>query len=658
MEELGFDIQYLRLLSEKYPNISAASNHIIKLQAFLNLPKGTEHFVSDLHGEYESFLHILKNGSGVIKLKIDELFSNSVSEKERKSLAALIYYPEEKLEVIKQTSDDLRDFYKITLFRLVEICKLFSAKYTRAYLREFIPEQYEPIIDELLYYSGNKNTKPQYFESIICSIIDTDMAEDYIIAISRLISRMAINRLHIIGDIYDRGPGADIILEALMDYHSVDIQWGNHDMLWMGAASGNKACIATVVRICTRYDNLHTLEDGYGISTRPLVTFAMNVYKDDPCTHFYPKQCQADAFNTADEEALAKVHKAITIIQFKLDGQMALKHPEYDMDHYRYLEKIDYEKGTITLEGKTYELNEANFPTIDPKDPYHLTEDEWVVMRRLKTAFTHSEKLQKHVRFLYSQGSMYNCYNNNLLFHGCIPLEEDGSFTKVPVGQTTVSGRTWLDYLDRMARQGHFGKKGSPEKEKGEDFFWYLWCGEHSPLFGKKKMTTFERYFIDDEETWKEPKNPYYTLMDDEQMCYKILDEFGLPHTGHVINGHVPVRKGESPIRANGRLLVIDGGLSRAYQKTTGIAGYTLVYDSYGMMLSAHEPFVSTARAIEEERDIHSTIVATERGAERLMVRDSDTGKEMQNKIDNLNLLLDAYHKGIIKERTAKHGEH
>lgn len=651
MAELGFDMQYLQLLSDKYPTISAASNEIIKLQANLNLPKGTEHFISDLHGEYESFLHILKNGSGVIKLKIDELFGNSVPEADRKSLATLIYYPEEKLEIVKQKGGNIKDYYKITLFQLIQICKHLSSKYTRSYLRKYMPKEYEAIIDEMLYCSGDPNVKMRYFESIIASIIDTDMADAYIVAISRLISRIAINRLHIIGDIYDRGPGADIIFESLMNYHSLDIQWGNHDILWMGAAAGNVACIANVVRICTRYDNLHTLEDGYGISTRPLVTFALDTYKNDPCGHFIPKSCETDALNTVDEFALAKIHKAISIIQFKVEGQIAQRCNTFDMTTYQTLEHIDFDKGTLEVKGQVYQLNDTNFPTIDPSDPYKLTEEEERIINRLKNAFVHSEKLQKHVRFLYAEGSMYSCYNNNLLYHGCIPLDEEGNFFDVETKEGFMHGRAWLDYADRMARQGYFGRPGSVEKRKGEDFLWYLWCGRYSPLFGKLKMKTFERYFIDDATAWHEEKNPYYQHLDDEEVCKNILREFQLPESGHIINGHVPVNKGESPIHANGRLLVIDGGLSKAYHKKTGIAGYTLVYDSYGLILTAHDPFVSTSVAIEEEKDIHSSTVATERMQNRKLVKDTDLGAQIEQRIKNLRLLLDAYRKGILKEK-------
>ncbi|MEA4987184.1 MAG: fructose-1,6-bisphosphatase [Anaerovorax sp.] len=654
MEINQSDLKYLELLSEQYKTIGEASTEIINLMAILNLPKGTEHFISDLHGEYESFLHILKNASGVIKLKIDETFGDRMTVEQRKSLATLIYYPEQKLEIMKQEVEDLEAFYRETLAILIELCGIITFKYTRSYVRKQVPKEYAYIIEELLYglSRSESENKLQYRESIINTIIEIHAADDFIIKMAELISRIVVNRLHIIGDIFDRGPGGDIILEALMKHHSVDIQWGNHDILWMGGAAGNKSCIANIIRICTRYDNLHTLEVGYGISIRPLVTFALSTYADDPCPNFKPKVSTTDALYASDVNSLAKINKAIAIIQFKLEGQLIEKHPLYEMDELRLLHKVNYQNATVEIDGKEYELNNKFFPTIDPDDPYKLTETEEAVMNRLQQAFLESETLQRHIQFLFAKGSIYSCYNDNLLFHGCIPMEPDGSFSEIKTSTGTVKGKAWLDYAERIVREGYFGDEGTAEKERGVDYFWYLWCGYKSPLFGKKKITTFERCFIEDESTWYEAKNPYYKLIDDEEVVDKMVAEFGLPKgEARIINGHMPVSKGTSPLHANGRVFVIDGGFAKPYQKKTGIAGYSLIYNSYGFILTSHEPFESAKVAVEQEKDIHATMVAKEDITKRILNKDTDLGKQMQGKIIDLKKLLHAYRCGLVKQK-------
>ena len=652
MEFSETELEYLRLLSESYGNIQEASTEIINLAAILNLPKGTEHFISDIHGEYASFTHILKNASGVIKLKIDETFGGYVSPEERSTLATLIYYPEEKLDLIKKQEKDMTAFYQKTLHRLITLLSVVTVKYTRSYVRKQIPKEYSYIIEELLFGDTVAQAKGAYKEQIIATIIETGVADDFIVKMSELISRVSINRLHILGDVFDRGPGGDVVLDTLMHYHSVDIQWGNHDILWMGAAAGNKACIANVIRICTRYDNLHTLEVGYGISLRPLLTFALSAYADDPCPNFKPVVTSDDALSSSDYNALSKISKAIAIIQFKLEGQLIEKHPHYEMDSLRLLHKVNYQDATVEIDGKVYELNNKLFPTIDPAHPYTLTPMEAAVMDRLQEAFLESKILQDHIQFLFSKGSIYKCYNNNLLFHGCMPLNEDGSFMPIMTAEGPMKGKPWFDYAERVVRQGYFGVPGSPEKERCVDFFWYLWCGYKSPLFGKKKITTFERCFIEDQSTWKEAKNPYYTLMDRVDVVENIVAEFGLdPKTAHIINGHMPVNKGTNPVHAEGRAIVIDGGFAKAYQKKTGIAGYSLIYNSQGFMLAAHEPFISKEMAIQQEVDIHSTPVAQEKFTSRILNKDTDLGRELGKKVEALKKLLYAYRTGLIPQR-------
>lgn len=655
-QDLDNELRYLNLLSKQYPTIAEACTEIINLQAILNLPKSTEHFMTDIHGEYESFNHVLRNGSGNIKRKITEVFGDLLSEKEIKSLATLIYYPEQKLEIIHNNEENIDEWYKITIYRLVVICRKAAFKYTRMKVRKALPKDFAYIIEELMHQDPEEHDKEEYYNEIIQTIIRIGRADEFIIAMSKLIQRLVIDRLHIVGDIFDRGPGADIVMETLLNYHAVDIQWGNHDVLWMGAAAGSEACIATVIRICTRYANLDTIEDGYGINILPLATFALEFYKNDDCIQFKPKIDEEVVYTENDLKLIAKMHKAISIIQFKLEGQIIKRRPHLCMEDRLLLDKINYDDGTININGKTYILNDCNFPTINPANPYELTLEEKELTKRLKSSFINSEKLQKHIRFLYASGSMYLKYNSNLLFHGCIPMNEDGSFKEVQIGSSGMSykGKSYFDRLEILVREGYFHKNNPEAKQYGMDMMWYLWTGADSPVFGKDKMTTFERYFIDDKKTHVENRNPYFKLEDNEDMCKIIFEEFGLnPCESHIINGHVPVKikKGESPIKANGKLLTIDGGFSRAYQNTTGIAGYTLIYNSYGLILVSHDPFESTQKAIEEEKDIHSTTMVVEKEVERKRVRDTDDGKKLNSQIKDLEMLLDAYRSGFIKEQ-------
>ncbi|MBU3093892.1 fructose-1,6-bisphosphatase [Clostridium sp. CM028] len=648
------DLRYVKLLASKYPTIPDACTEIINLQAILNLPKGTEHFLTDIHGEYESFNHVLRNASGVIKRKINDIFGNSLRDSEKKELATLIYYPEQKLDLALKEEDDIDDWYKITLHKLIKICRTISSKYTRSKVRKALPVDFSYIIEELLHEQQSTFNKQEYYNGIIQTIIKIGRAKEFIIAISNLIQRLTVDRLHILGDIYDRGPGAHIILDTLMRYHSIDIQWGNHDILWMGAASGSESCIATVLRISTRYANLDTIEEGYGINLLPLATFALHFYKDDPCKSFKPKVLSEDNYGEKDLNLMSQMHKAISIIQFKLEGAIIKRRPNYEMQDRLLLDEIDYEKGIIKIEGKEYTLNDTNFPTIDPSNPYKLSEEERELIDKLKSSFSNSEKLQKHIRFLYSKGSMYLRYNSNLLYHGCVALTDDGSFKKMKIDNITYSGKSYIDRTERVAREAYFGKANSESKLYALDTIWYLWCGCNSPLFGKDRMTTFERYFINDKSAHTEVKNPYYKYRDDETICNNILAEFELnPHDSHIINGHVPVRtiQGESPIKANGKLLVIDGGFSKAYQPETGIAGYTLIYNSYGLLLASHAPFESTQKAIDEGKDILSSTIVLEKSTYRIRVIDTDVGLDIQDQIKDLESLLTAYRKGLIKEQ-------
>ncbi len=645
--------KYLNQLSKTYKNIQEVSEEIINLQAILNLPKGTELFLSDLHGEYEAFIHILNNGSGIIKSKIEDIYKNNLTEDERKDLATLIYYPEEKLNLIKKSKENIKEWYKLTLYKLIEVTKAVSSKYTRSKVRKAMPKGFDYIIDELIYLQGDDKNKEQYYYQIIESIIDLNRADNFIIAISELIKRMAIDHLHIVGDIYDRGPGAPIIIDRLMDFHSLDIQWGNHDILWMGAAAGNEACITNVIRICSRYDNLSTLEEGYGINIRPLSIFATETYKNDDCEKFMPQNKESSKYSNTDKIVLAKIQKAISIIQFKVEGGLIKKHPEYKMEDRLLLDKIDLKNGILSIQGKKYKLNDTNFPTLDLQDPYKLTKEEEEIIERLKNSFIHSEKLNKHINFLYAKGHIYENFNSNLLFHGCIPMKQNGNFDKVEILGKKLKGKELLDYIENIAHKAYFGEDNN-EKQDEIDLMWYFWCGPKSPLFGKDKAATFERYFLEDKEMKKENKNYYYSLINNEQICNKILEEFDLDvEEGHIINGHMPVKAkdGESPIKANGKMIVIDGGFAKAYQPTTGIAGYTLTYNSHGLVLAMNEPFESRNKAIEEGIDIRTQIILKENIIERKRVADTDIGKKIEEEIKDLKELLEAYREGILKEK-------
>ena len=655
--------RYLERLSQLYPTIAKASTEIINLQAILNLPKGTEHFLTDIHGEYEAFAHVLKNGSGSVRRKIDDVFGNTMSSRDKQTLATLIYYPKEKMDRIKKTEKNMEDWYKITLYRLIEVCKRTASKYTRSKVRKALPPDFAYVIEELITEKNDMTDKESYYNAIVSTIIRIGRAEKFIIAMSELIQRLTVDHLHIVGDIYDRGPGPHIIMDELMAYHSVDIQWGNHDVLWMGAAAGQRGCIANVIRICARYGNLDILEEGYGINLLPLATFAMNTYKDDPCECFKLKG--NPDYNATEMLMDVKMHKAISVIQFKVESQIIKKNPGFKLEKRNLLHHINYEKGTIELDGKEYKLLDKNFPTIDPKKPYALTKEEEDIMERLERAFENCEKLQRHMHFLLNKGGLYKVYNGNLLYHGCVPLKEDGNLKSVRIFGRAYKGKGLYEVLESYVRKGFYAMDPK-EKERGKDIMWYIWLSENSPLFGKDKMATFERYFLAEKETHKEnyflaekethkeKKNPYYLLLEDEKVVGKILKEFGLEsEDAHIINGHVPVKckDGENPVKCGGKVLVIDGGFSKAYQKETGIAGYTLIYNSYGLILAAHKPFESTEAAIEKESDIHSDSTVVKRTLERKKVEDTDVGKELKEQILDLEVLLAAYRSGVIAER-------
>ena len=645
------ELRYLQRLAELYPTIGKASTEIINLQSILNLPKGTEHFMSDLHGEYEAFSHVLRNGSGAVRKKIDDVFGHTLSNNDKRVLATLIYYPKEKIQLVKKTEEDMENWYKITLYRLIEVCKTTASKYTRSKVRKALPPDYAYVIEELITEKAEVLDKEAYYDSIVNTIIEIGRAENFIIALAELIQRLVVDHLHILGDIFDRGPGPHFIMDRLIQYHSLDIQWGNHDVVWMGAAVGQRACIATVLRNSIRYGNLDILEDGYGINMLPLATFAMEVYKDDPCTAFEMKG--TSNYNALEKELGQKMHKAIAIIQFKLEGQLIKRRPEFGMEDRLLLDKIDYEKKTVNIGGVEYPMRDTDFPTVDPADPYRLTEEEEQVVERLRHAFVHCEKLQRHVRFLFSKGSLYKVYNSNLLYHGCVPVDENGEFLKVNVFGQEYSGKALYDILDHYARKGYYSRD-KEEAGKGRDIIWYIWTGPKSPVFGKDKMATFERYFVEDKTTHTEKKNSYYSLTDNEEVLNRILKEFGLdPATSHIINGHVPVelKKGETPIKCGGKLLIIDGGFSKAYQGKTGIAGYTLVANSHGMTLVAHEPFESAEAAIRKESDIISDSIIVETAAHRIRVADTDIGAELKESIRYLEELLAAYMDGTLIEK-------
>ncbi|MDU6037744.1 MAG: fructose-1,6-bisphosphatase [Clostridium butyricum] len=651
MDTKNENLKYLKLLSKQYPSIASASTEIINLEAILNLPKGTEHFLADIHGESEQFVHVLRNGSGAIRRKIDELYNNSLLDSEKRSLATLVYYPEQKLEIVLKQEDNISDWYRINLYRLIELCRYVSSKYTRSKVRKALPKDFSYILEELLHEDSDNKNKHGYYDGIINTIIEIERAKEFITALCHLIQRFVIDRLHIIGDIFDRGPRPDIIIDTLIDYHSVDIQWGNHDILWMGAACGNTTSIANVLRIATRYSNLDVIEDIYGINILPLATFALKQYQDDPCTSFIPKNNDKN-YGTSEIQLVAKMHKAITIIQFKLEYEIIKRRPEFKLDHRLLLDKINYNEGTISLNNQTYELSDKLFPTINPEKPFELTPEERKLIDKLQISFLNSDKLQKHVLFLFNKGSIYLTYNSNLLFHGCIPLNKDMTFKSMILNGESYKGKALLDTFDCLAREGYFSKRNSLEKQYGMDILWYLWTGECSSLFGKKDMATFERYFIKNEETHIEKKNPYYEFRDSEEMCNMIFKEFNLnPSESRIINGHVPVkdRFGESPVKSNGKLIVIDGGFAKAYRKETGISGYTLIYNSYGLQLICHESFRSIEDAFSKETDIHSSMRIVEK-LDRKKVGDTDIGKDLKNQINDLKLLLDAYRKGLINE--------
>lgn len=640
------DLDYLKLLSKEFPTIKAASSEIINLKAICGLPKGTEYFFSDLHGEYDAFIHLLRSASGVIREKINETFDLLISEEEELALANLIYYPKKGVQQAKKEGRFNEDWQKITIYRLVRICKQCASKYTRSKVRKKMPKEFAYIIDELLHVDYNDDNKKVYYEEIIHSIIDGGIGDEFIIMLCDLVQNLAIDNLHIIGDIYDRGPRPDIIMEELMRSHDVDIQWGNHDISWMGAACGNLACISNVLRIAIRYNCFDLLEDGYGINLRPLSVFAERVYGNDPCEIFMPKSLDENIYDSVDPVLAAKMHKAISIIQFKVEGQIIKRRPEFDMNDRLQITCIDFAKGTVAIGGKEYPMKDMLLPTVDPKDPLKLTKEEEELMRTLQMSFKHSTDLQRHIKFVYSHGGMYKCCNSNVLYHGCIPMKENGEFDELKINGIIYSGKRLLKYIEDIVKMAYFLPDGDPMKEWCMDFVWYLWCGPKSPVFGKDKMATFESYFVADKATHKEHMNPYYKLSQKEEICDKILKEFGLPVTGsHIINGHVPVKlkDGESPIKGNGKLYVIDGGLSKAYQPKTGIAGYTLIFNSHYLALAEHKPF-------DPNQESTPKVEIVERMQKRVMVADTDIGKRLKAQIEDLYELVAAYRGGVLKE--------
>lgn len=646
------DLKYLALLSEKYPTVESAATEIINLNAILNLPKGTEHVLSDIHGEAEQFFHILKNGSGVVRTKIDEEFGTELNQSEKKHLATIIYYPDEKLNLIKKNDEA---FYRDIFNKLLRLCRRVQTKYTRSKVRKALPKDFSYILEELIYQQADVQNKEGYYNEIISCIISTGQAKAFTVALCELIQRLVIDRLHIVGDIFDRGSGAALIMERLIKYHSVDIQWGNHDLLWMGAAAGNLCCIANVIRISARYGNIKTLEEDYGINMLPLSNFAGEVYAQDSCEMFKIRKILKKNTNVSriEEAAEEKMHKAIAIIQFKLESQAILRNRDFKMEERLLLDKIDYKNGRILIDGKFYELLDKNFPTVDPENPYELTVDEKEIIIQLKNAFLNCEKLQKHIEFLFNKGSLYLLHNDNLYYHACIPFNKDGSFKEVEIAGVKRYGKELYDYLEKCIRKGYFYETENPEKQRNLDMMWYIWCNKNSPVFGKDKMATFERYFLEDKYTHRENKDSYYTLIEREDICDKILKEFGLdPKKSHIINGHMPVKsgKGEKPFKCGGKLLVIDGGFAKAYQKTTGIAGYTLIYNSYGLRLVAHEPFENTYKAIINETDIRSDTTFNYPLIQRKMVEDTDNGRKIADTIKDLEKLVEAYREGFLKE--------
>ena len=641
------ELKYLELLSKNFRNIAETSTEIINLEAILNLPKGTEHFLSDIHGEYEAFTHVLRNGSGSIRQKIEDIFGETLDEVEKKELATLIYYPEAKYNLEEKKNRNIEEWSKKNIYRLVKVCKHASTKYTRSKVRKAMPKDFEYIIQELLYERNEEENKRDYVDAIIDTIISIKYTKDFMKAMGELIRRLAIDRLHVVGDIYDRGPAPHLIMDCLQEYHNVDIQWGNHDLLWIGAGIGNKACIANVIRICSRYNNHDILEEAYGINLLPLATFAMKHYGKDPCKSFRPKE-------GLDNDLIAQMHKAISIIQFKVEGIFSERNPQFEMEDKELLKNIDYHKGTVTIGGKEYQLNDTHFPTVNPDNPLELTKEEVVLLNKLKNSFMNSEKLQRHLKFLLNKGSMYLKCNSNLLYHGCIPLDSEGELVEVNIDGISYKGKSYFDKIEAIIRESFFNRENNEKDKRNRDFVWYLWCGKNSPLFGKDIMRTFERYFIDDKKIHKENKNPYYMFINKKEKCEMILREFGLnPENSHIINGHVPVKvkEGESPVKADGKLFMIDGGFSKAYRKTTGIAGYTLVYNSYGIKIISLAPFESQEKAIKEGADILSSTVVFDEIREITKVKDTDIGKELQKQIDDLKKLLISYKTGLIKQK-------
>ena len=642
--------EHLELLAGNFQSIDETTKEIINLEAILTLPKGTEHFLSDIHGEYEAFDHILRNGSGIIKEKLKEVFGNRLPRKDLNLLATIIYYPEEKLNLIRKEYDvcDYKEFQKIILLRLLEVTQVAARKYTRSKVRKILPKDFKYIIDELL-YKMQSSDKNDYYDKILENIIELGAGDKFIIELSLSIHKLTIDHLHIVGDIYDRGPFPDKIMDRLLDYHSVDIQWGNHDMLWIGAYLGDRISLANVIRICARYDNLDIIEDRYGIPIRNLLNFSEKYYKDDDCKEFLPKLSKDDELKYSEHEIMqiARMHKAMAIIHFKLEKQIIDKHPEFDLESRALLDKIDFEKETVKIYGKEYRLTSCNFPTVDKENPYLLTDEEEKIINKLKESFIASEKLKKHVELFINKGGMYCCYNGNLLLHGCMPVDENGNFQEFSYGGKKYSGKNLLDFFDKKIRSIFYC---GCREDNG--LFFYLWQGRYSPLFGKCDMTTFERYFIEDKSTHEEVKNAYYELRDNEEFCIKLLNEFGLTSEGHIINGHTPVKetKGENPIKANGRTIVIDGGMSRAYHKTTGHGGYTLTYNSYGLQIMSHDIFQSKEEAIKNETDIISTKRVVDKLC-RKKVADTDSGARIQKQIELLKILLEEYRQGAICER-------
>ena len=644
-------MRYLELLSRLFPSADKASAEIINLSAILNLPKGTEFFASDIHGEYEAFSHTLRNGSGSIRLKIDDVFGDSLSENEKRSLATLIYYPREKMELVLSQVDDAEAWYAVTLQRLVAVCKRAAQKYTRSRVRKALPKDFAYIIEELMTENRHGVDKQAYYAAIVDAVIRTDRGGALVEALCLLIQRLAIERLHIVGDIYDRGPYPHIIMDALMEHHSLDIQWGNHDIVWMGASLGQRGCIAHVVRNCARYGNLSILEDAYGINILPLASFALEAYKDDPCVAFGLKG--NPDLPPQELEMNVKIQKAMAIIQFKVEAQLIDENPGFGLEGRKLLDKIDYERGTVMLDGIEYELTDTVFPTVDPADPYRLTPEEEEVMQRLEQAFTGCEKLQRHMRFFLDAGSLYKVCNGNLLFHACVPLNADGSLMETEVFGETYKGRALYDVMERYVRAA-FDDADPELAKRGRDLLWYMWLGEGSPLFAKSKMATFELYLIAEKEARKEVKNSFYSYLDDERVMGGIFEDFGMdPETSRIVCGHVPVKvkDGEDPVKCGGRVLTIDGGFSKAYQPTTGIAGYTLISNSYGFVLAAHEPLESMRAAVVNELDIHSSRKVVELVDKRTLVADTDNGAVLKQQIADLEELLEAYRNGIVAEK-------